>query len=175
VAETKISAGAKSGSGGKTSAWHRRTKFLVVVDDTPEARVALRYASFRARNVGGGVMLFRAIAPADSQHFLAVEEIMAQEAIEVGQTLLSDLAAQVTADSGIVPELAIREGHTLNELLALIGSDPDIRILVLAAAPGNQGPGPLVSALAGQMSGGLRIPITVVPGSLTDAQIEELT
>jgi nucleotide-binding universal stress UspA family protein len=163
------------GAGGKTSASHRRTKFLVVVDDTPEARVALRYASYRARNVGGSVMLFRAIAPADSQHFLAVEEIMAQEAHEAAQTLLSDFAAQVKADSGIVPELAIREGHTRDELLALIDSDPDIRILVLAAAPGHQGPGPLVSALAGQMSGGLRIPITVVPGSLTDAQIEELT
>lgn len=165
----------KTSTGGKTSAVHRRTKFLVVVDDTPESRVALRYASFRARNVGGGVMLFRAVAPADSQHFMAVEQIMAEEAHDAAEALLSDLAAQVQSDTGIVPEIAIREGHTRDELLALIESDPDIRVLVLAAAPGNQGPGPLVSALAGQMSGGLRIAVTVVPGNLTDAQIEELT
>ena len=39
-----------------TNALHRRTKFLAVVDDTPECRVAVKFASRRARNVSGGVV-----------------------------------------------------------------------------------------------------------------------
>src|SRR3546814_10755222 len=85
----------------------------------------------------------------------------------------SDL--QVNKESGLMPELVIREGTVREEVLALIDADPDIRMLVLAAAPGGQGPGPLVTALAGQMAGDLSFPITVVPGSLTDEQIDRLT
>lgn len=153
----------------------RRNKFLVVVDDTPEVRAALRFATRRARNVGGGVTLLRVIVPADSQMWAGVGELMRAEAREEAEKLLQTMAGQVQRDSGIIPELAIREGHTKDELLALIAEDPSIRILVLAAAAGKEGPGPLVTALAGQMSGNLQIPITVVPGTLSDEQIDELT
>lgn len=158
-----------------TMSQRRRNKFLVVVDDTPEVRVALRYATRRARRVASGVTLLRVIAPADFQHWLGVEKLMREEARDDAERLLQDLSAQVHNDSGITPELVIREGRTRDELLKLIDEDPDIRMLVLAAAPGSEGPGPLVTALAGQMSGNLRVPITVVPGSLSDEQVDELT
>ncbi len=153
----------------------RRHKFLVVVDDTPEVRAALRFATRRARNVGGGVTLLRVIVPGDSQLWAGVGEIMREEAREEAEKLLQTMADHVQTDSGIMPELVIREGRTKDELLALIAEDPSIRILVLAAAPGKDGPGPLVTALAGQMSGELQIPITVVPGTLSDEQIDDLT
>ena len=69
----------------------------------------------------------------------------------------------------------IREGRRRDELLALLDEEPGISILVLAAGTGPEGPGPLVTHLVGKMSGKMRVPITVVPGSLTDAQIAELT
>ena len=153
----------------------RRSKFLVVVDDSPEVRAALRFATHRARTVGCGVVLLRVIEPAGVQEWAAVGEALREEAREASAELLHGLAAKVREETDITPELIIREGHTRDELLALIQSDPSIRILVLAAAPGSAGPGPLVSALAGEMSGNLSIPITVVPGSLTDEQIDALT
>ncbi len=156
-------------------AMRRRRKFLCVVDDTSECRVAVRFASRRARNVGGGVALLRVTALPDAQVWSSVREAMAQEARDEAERLMTDLAQQVHVDSGIKPELLIREGAVTDELLKLIGEDADIRILVLAAAPGSGGPGPLVSALAGQMSGNLSVPVMVVPGSLTDAQIDEVT
>ena len=160
-----------TGGGAK----RRRNKFLCVVDDTPEVRAALRFATRRARNVGGGVTLLRVIPHVQDQHWAGVGELMRAEAREAAENLLHSLAEQVQKDSGIMPELVIREGDTKTELLALMGEDPSIRILVLAAAPGKQGPGPLVSALAGQMSGNLAMPITIVPGSLSDEQIDDLT
>jgi nucleotide-binding universal stress UspA family protein len=153
----------------------RRTKFLVVADETPECRVALRFASRRAERTGGGLALLQVIEPPDFQHWLAVEEAMREEAREEAEQNLMSLAGQAQADTGITPEIIIREGSKREELLKLIEEDPDIRILVLAAAAGPEGPGPLVTELAGQKSGALAIPITVVPGALTDEQIDELS
>ena len=150
-------------------------KFLVVVDDTAECRVALRFASRRAEATGGGVTLLYVMEPADFQHWVAVGDLMRQEAREAAEQVLQGLAAEVNALAGIMPELVVREGRRLDELLALIEEDHDIRVLVLGAAPGAEGPGPLVSALAGQISGSFRIPLTIVPGTLSEAQIDELT
>lgn len=162
-------------SDGSPAAADRSTKFLVVVDDTPECRVALRFASRRASRVGGGVALLHVIEPPDFQHWMGVEEVMREEAREEAERLLQGHAAEVYDQTEIRPELIIREGSKREELLALIEQDPDIRILVLGASPDKGGPGPLVKSLALEMSGSFRIPITLVPGTLTDEQVEQLT
>ncbi|MCW5731914.1 MAG: universal stress protein [Alphaproteobacteria bacterium] len=156
---------------------NRRTKFLVVVDQTPECRTALRFATQRARKVGGNVILLHVIEPPapDGQQWMSVANLMQEEAREQAEQLMQQLASQVHAESGINCELVIREGRKRDELLGLISEDPSIRILVLGAASGGEGPGPLVSALAGQMSGSMRVPITVVPGNLSNEQIDALT
>jgi hypothetical protein len=46
---------------------------------------------------------------------------------------------------------------------------------VLAAGTSAEGPGPLVSSLAGAGSGSFPIPITIVPGHLGDAQLDALS
>ncbi len=149
--------------------------FLVVVDESEEMRVALRYAALRARHTGGRVALLYVIEPTDLQQWMAVESLMREERREEAEALLSKLAAEVGALCGALPILHIREGFRRDELLALLDEEPSISILVLAAGTGPEGPGPLVTQLVGKMSGRMRVPITVVPGSLTDQQIAALT
>lgn len=153
----------------------KRNKFLVVVDDTPECRVALRFAARRAQKTGGGLTLLRVIEPPDFEHWVAVKNLMHEEAREEAEQLMQALAADAHEETGVMPEFVIREGKKREQLLALIEEDSDIRILVLGAASGSEGPGPLVSELVGQRSGSLAIPVTVVPGSLTDEMIDELS
>ncbi len=150
-------------------------KFLVCVDDTPECRVALRFACRRAKKTGGGVTLLRVIEPADFQHWVAVEDLMREEARDAAEALLQELAAGVNEWADLMPELVVREGPKRDAVLTLIEEDPAIRILVLGAASGPEGPGPLVNALASQMAGTMRVPVTIVPGTLSNAQIDELT
>ena len=152
-----------------------KRKFLVVVDDTPECHKALRYAWRRAKQTDGAVSLLRVLHPADFQHWLAVQEKMREDAMAEAENLLRSLAAKVNQESGLLPELVVREGDARDVVLKLIEEDRDIRVLVLGAAPGDQGPGPLVSHIAGKISGSMHIPVTLVPGSLTDVQIDELT
>jgi len=149
--------------------------FLVVVDETEEMRVALRYAALRARHTGGKVALLYVIEPSDLQQWMAVETLMREERREEAEALLQKLSGEVAELCGNLPIVYIREGPRRDELLALLDEEPSISILVLAAGTGSEGPGPLVTQLVGKMSGKMRVPVTVVPGSLTDDQIAELT
>jgi nucleotide-binding universal stress UspA family protein len=149
--------------------------FLVVVDETEEMKVALRFACQRARRTGGRVALLYVIEPADFQHWMAVEDLMREEARSEGEQLLQRLAAQVNELVGTIPVLYVREGKVRDELFKLLDEEPRISILVLGANTGSRGPGPLVSALTGNMIGKLRIPVTVVPGNLADDEIDSVS
>ncbi len=109
-----------------------------------------------------------------NQQWLGVGELMREEAHEEVQKRLDHYAARAKNLAGIEPERVIREGAKAEEVLKLIDEDEDIAVLVLAAAAGNEGPGPLVSSLAGSGSGTFPIPITIVPGNLTDEELDAL-
>ena len=149
--------------------------FLVVVDDSSERRVALRYACLRVRKSGGRVALLRVIEPAGQVEWAGVGAMLAEERRQEAERLLSALASEVTALTGGLPILLIREGHPRDELLALLQEDPRISILVLAAASGGSGPGPLIAALTGRYAAKLTVPMTIVPGDLSDSELDRVT
>ncbi len=149
--------------------------FLVVVDDSEEMQVALRFACRRAEHTGGRVALLYVVEPADFQHWMAVGDLMREEARSEGEQLLQKLAAQVNEITGSLPVLYVREGARREQLMKLIEEEPSISILVLGANPGPRGPGPLVQALTGKFVGKLRIPVTIVPGNLAEEAIDSIT
>jgi hypothetical protein len=149
--------------------------FLVVVDESEEMNVALRFACLRAKSTGGRVALFRAIEPVDFQHWMGVGELMREEKREEAENLLSRLSEEVVTMSDKIPVIYIREGAPRDELLALLEEEPGISVLVLAAGTGKEGPGPLISYLAGKGAARLKIPMTIVPGNLSAEQIDAVT
>ena len=153
---------------------HQRL-FLVVVDTSEEMNVALRFACQRAKNTGGRVALLYVMEPADFQHWMAVGEKMREERREEAERTLQDLASQVIEITGEIPVLFFREGKAADEIVDLIKEEQKICILVLGAGIGQKGPGPLVTSLAGKLSGKFPIPITVVPGNLTLQEVDALT
>ena len=152
---------------------HRR-KFLVVVDETPECDRAIVYAAKRAARTGGVVTLLFIIAPGDFQHWLGVEDIMRAEAQEEAEATLAKASERVRSVARTEPETVVREGSAAEEIMELIEADADIAILVLAASTGSEGPGPLVSSIAGKAAGTFPIPVTIVPGNLDDDSIAAL-
>jgi nucleotide-binding universal stress UspA family protein len=151
-----------------------RRKFLVIIDNSSEGHVALRYASRRAQHTGGIVTLFCVVGPADFQQWAGVERKMREEAYQEAERLLYDAAKLVNDITGNMPELIVREGRTADEVKALLEEDSAISILVLGAGTSKEGPGPLVTAVAGPGSAGYKIPVTVVPGNLSDEAIDAL-
>lgn len=149
--------------------------FLVVVDESEEMPVALHFACRRARSTGGRVALLYVSSPADFQHWAAVGDLMRQEAREEAEEALQKLSAEVYEWAGSYPVLYIREGDVREELVSLIESEPTISVLVLAASTGTGGPGPVISYLLGKKARQNRIPITIVPGNLSDEELIEIT
>ena len=149
--------------------------FLVVVDETEEHRVAVRYAARRAAHTGGRLAFLYVVEPSELQHWIAIERLAGEERRAQAEHLMQQLCEEIAPIAGSLPMVYIREGRRRDELLSLIGEEPSISILVLAAGTGPEGPGPLVSYLTGKPAARLRIPITIVPGGLTAEQIDALT
>jgi nucleotide-binding universal stress UspA family protein len=149
----------------------RIRKFLVVIDKTPECQVALRFATRRAQHTGGRVTLMCAATPGEFQQWRGVEEIMRDEARAEAEGLLHAAAKTVNDLSGILPELVILYGTVTECLGKLLKEDKDISILVLASGAGKEGPGPLVAMFTSAVQA---IPVTLVPGTFTDEQIDAL-
>jgi nucleotide-binding universal stress UspA family protein len=150
-------------------------RFLVVIDDSPECDRAVYFASRRALRIGAGVVMLRVIDMHDrNQQWLGVADIMRAEAHEEANAVLDRYAARVSSITGVMPQRVIREGDKAQELLNLIEENEDIAALILAAAVGNEGPGPLVSSLA-KSAGTFPIPVAIVPGHLSDDDLDTMS
>ncbi len=149
--------------------------FLVCVADDGHSEVAARFAALRARNSGGRVALLHVVQPPEFQHWAAVGELMRQETREEADILLQTMADKVVEVAGQAPSMTVREGGIGDEILSHIAENEEINLLVVGAAPPDQGRGSLISWLAGQLAGQLNIPLVVVPGNLDDEQLRDLT
>ncbi|MBL4692031.1 MAG: universal stress protein [Magnetovibrio sp.] len=158
-----------------TSVTNKEFIFLCVVDNSPELSRALRFSCKRAKRVGGRVALAYVIPPAEFQHWLGVGELMQEEAREDAETLLDAAAKDVVELTGKLPMFFVRQGNTATELIELINEEDTISLLVLGAASGKDGPGPLVKYMVENAAGKLQVPVTIVPGNLTDEHIDSIT
>ena len=149
-------------------------KFLVVLDDSRECLNAIRFAALRASHTGGGVQILSIIPPEEFQHWMGVADLMRAEARERIEAHFEVFAKWMRDKHAIDPELVIREGQPVDEILSQIEEDTDIGILVLGAGIDRSGPGPLVAQLT-KSSGALPVPITIVPGDMSKERLEKIT
>lgn len=148
--------------------------FLLVIDDTPELKPALYYACRRALRTHGRVAMLHVSETADQLPWVGLSRRMDEETRHAAEALMGRYAEQVQKITGDVPVFYFREGNRREELMKLIDEDQSISVLVLGAASGSKGPGPLISELTGKYIGKLRVPVTIVPGHLSDEEIEDI-
>lgn len=151
-------------------------KFLVVVDDSPEFTAALGYAARRARSTNGRVVLLRALPDTSDEHWSGVRDEIRRQQREEAEALLTRIGEEAAERSGAPAIFLIEEGDTQDAIRKTVKADPDIKILVLAASAGGRGPGPLVSALLkqGNLISGRKLPVTIVPGELSEEDLADL-
>jgi nucleotide-binding universal stress UspA family protein len=158
-----------------STAPEKQRTFLCVVDESDELTQALRFACRRATNTGGRLALLYVIEPAEFQHWLGVGKRMAEEGREEAEEMMRVVSQVVQKRTGQMPMLHIREGRAEEELVDLIEEQTDISLLVLGASTGPDGPGRLVQYMVTKMAGKLRVPITIVPGGLSDEEIDAIS
>lgn len=148
--------------------------FLCVVDESAELHQALRYACRRARATQGRVALLYVVEPVEFQHWMAVGHLMAEERREQAEEMLQVVSSVVQKLSGITPVVFIREGKLTDELMQLLETEHDLSVLVLGAAPRSEQAGRVISHVLKRV-GRLPIPVTIVPGGLSDEQIDMIS
>jgi len=149
-------------------------KFLVILDDSRECLNAMRFAAMRAARTGGGVQILSVIPPEEFNHWIGVSDIMREEARERITVHFEVFAKWMKDRQNVTPELVIREGEAVTEILAQIKEDPEVGVLVLGAGIDRKGPGPLVTQMT-RTAGSLPVPITIVPGDLSKERLEAIT
>jgi nucleotide-binding universal stress UspA family protein len=149
-------------------------KFLVVLDETRECLNAMRYAAMRAARTGSGVQILAIIRPEEFQGWIGVADLMRAEARERIEAHFEVFAKWMRDRQGVSPELVIREGEPVEQILGQISDDPEIGVLVLGAGSEGNSPGPIVTQMS-RNSGALPVPITIVPGSLSRERLEAVS
>ncbi len=148
--------------------------YLVVIDESAEAEIALRFAARRAARTGGGVEILALLPPQEFMAFGGVQATIEEEILHDAQAMVQRAAGTIFEESGIVPAITLRRGEGPKVIREAIAANPDIAALVLAAAASGA-PGALVSHFTGADAGTLTVPVMIIPGSLTPEQIDRLS
>lgn len=149
-------------------------KYLVCVDRREESFIALRLACMKARIRKGSVLMLHVIPPADFQTLGGIADRMREERQQEGEQLLSSLCEKAEVMYGIRPQPILREGSPGDEIVAVALSDAEIIMVALGIATQHPSRGKLASWLATQLGHKLYVPLLMVPGNLTDQQLESV-
>ncbi len=148
--------------------------YLVIIDESDEARLALRFAARRAAKTGGALHILSLIEQADFVAWGGVQATMEAEAHEKAEELVRVAAGSIFEELGIQPLITIKKGQGGDVVREMLDEHPEIAALVLGAAA--QGaPGPLIAHFTGVNAGTLRCPVMVIPGSLAESALDELS
>ena len=148
--------------------------YLVVIDDSPEARVALRFAARRASKTGGRVEVLAIVEPQDFVQWGGVQAAIEEEQRLRIDGIVSGAVGEMMDETGIRPEIVIRSGEPIKVVRDVVGERQDVAALVLGAAPSGS-PGPLVAHFSGTDAGKLPLPVMIIPGSIDDDRLEQLS
>jgi nucleotide-binding universal stress UspA family protein len=148
--------------------------YLVVVDESPEAETALRFAARRAAKTAGAIRILALIPPAEFVQWGGVQATMEDEAIQRAEALVTSAAGTLAEESGVRPSIVVKQGDPVTIVRRTLDDMDDVAALVLGAAASGP-PGVLVSHFAGADAGRLPCPIMVIPGGLDSDAIDRLS
>ena len=148
--------------------------YLVAIDDSPEAGIALRFAARRAVKTGGGVEILALVPPAEFVQWGGVQATIEEEARLHVEALVARAAGTLLEESGLRPSITVRQGDGPRIIREMIAANRDIAALVIGAAPSGP-PGPIVAHFTGADAGALPVPVMIVPGSLSREEIDRLS
>ena len=152
----------------------RTAKYLVCVDQRPESRVALRFACILAQARGSKVDVLHVIPPGDFQSLGSIAERMRAEQLQEAEQMLRQVVNDTINNHSISPNILIREGIPGEQIIAAAMEDHEVSIVMIGVAQQATGRGTLTGWLASQLGNQLFIPLLMVPGNLTDQQLESL-
>ena len=148
--------------------------YLVVVDDSSEAAVALRFAARRAAKTNGRVEVLGIVEPQDFVQWGGVQNAIEEEQRLRIEGVVSASVGEILDEAGIEAKIILAHGEPVKAVRDYVGERTEVAALVLGAAPSGN-PGPIVSHFCGIDAGKLPCPVMLIPGGLSDERLEQLS
>ncbi len=148
--------------------------YLAVIDESAEARTALRFAARRAAKTGGAIAILALVPAAEFVQWSGVQAAMEEEERLRVEGMVAAAAGTLCKETGLSPDIIVRHGDPVTVVHDLLAERPDIAALVLGAAV-EGGPGPLVTHFAGAAAGRMSCPVMIIPGALGDEALDRLS
>lgn len=147
--------------------------YLVIMDETDEAGVALRFAARRASRTGGQLHLLALVPRQPFVAFGGIQATIEEEARARAEALVTTAAGSLLSNGAQMPVISVKTGNGEQVIREYLAEHPEVSALVLGAATSG-GPGPLIAHFTA-ISGQLPCPLYVIPGAMTDTELDRLS
>ena len=180
--ESRISAGLPLALNARfnaalAAAWGTTAKrtYLVVIDDSAEARVALRFAARRAAKTNGRIEVLGIVEPQDFVQFGGVQAAIEEEQRLRIEGVVSSAVGEILDESGVEANIIVRQGEPVKAVREYIGEREEV-----ARAGARRGAERTTrdrwsTNFTGTDAGRLPCPVMIIPGSLSDERLEQLS
>src|ERR1700755_1143465 len=95
--------------------------YLVVVDDSDEARVALRFAARRAAKTSGRIEVLGIVEPQEFVQFGGVQAAVEEEQKLRIEGVVSSAIGEILDESGVEASIVVRQGEAAKTVRDFIG------------------------------------------------------
>ncbi|MBI1274946.1 hypothetical protein GC177_03110 [bacterium] len=150
-------------------------KYLVCISPSDHSRVMLKFACQRAQKRGSRITLLHVVEPAEFQGMLSVVEKLREERRAEAKTFMDEAAKYVKEITGRPATVLIKEGNVEEQIIQTAQEDADLNMIMLGTSTNPQKRDVKIGSLAKALGDKLFVPLLIIPGTLTDQQIEQLS
>ncbi|MEM6603793.1 MAG: universal stress protein [Pseudomonadota bacterium] len=154
----------------------KKRTFLCVIDGSPEVKQAIYYTSRRAKKTGAAIMLLGIVPKVTGGSEMMwgdVKNQLEKQNNSDTQKSCDFYRDYISEHTHIDVKYILKQGRATDVIKETLKEHPEIRILVLGTGLG-ENPGPIIKELTSGTTK-LNIPITLVPGDMSEDEIDLLS
>ncbi len=146
---------------------------IACVDITNTSRRALRYACLKAKKMNF-ILRILAVMEVSHKNLMFGSRVIAQDKRKEFEKDLKKLTDEINHNIGIMPEISVREGEIMTEIVREVKDTPRCAMLVLGKSQNALSDNSLLPKLVQKIGNKIKVPVAVVPENLSDEFLEKL-
>jgi hypothetical protein len=149
------------------------SSIIVCIDTTNASETALRYACYKAKDVGFTVQIL-AILEASYKNLPFAAKAIGNEKRQQLETRIKKLIDVACKETGITPAISIREGDITSEIISELKHTPDCKLIVFGKSYNSLSDNTVLPKIVGKIGSKINVPVTIVPENLSDEFLKSL-
>ncbi len=148
----------------------KKATYLVCVSDTDYSKIALDFANKLAGRKNGKIIALHITEPVNYQSFGAIANKMQEEQTKEAEKLLEELTKEIDVEFICMH----KEGFIGEEIIKIVEEHHDIDMLILGSAAESSARSKTLQPIVAQLGVKIMVPVLIIPGNLTQQQMDLL-